>query len=53
MLRQRHEIEVGCALTEAFTALVVVVAKGRWDGTALVSGTALPPPGCRYERPAA
>ena len=50
MLKQRHEIEVGCALTEAFTALVDVVAKGRWSGTALVSGTTLPPAGCRYEQ---
>lgn len=49
MLKQRHEIEVGCALTDAFTALVDVVAKGRWGGSALVLGTALPNPGRCYE----
>ena len=49
MLKQRHEIEVGCALTDAFTALVDVVAKGRWGGSALVIGTTLPNPGRCYE----
>ena len=49
MLKQRHEIEVGCALTDAFTALVDVVAKGRWGGSAPVLDTALPTPGRRYE----
>jgi hypothetical protein len=50
VLKQRHEIEVGCALTDAFGALVDVVAKGRWGGSALVTGTMVPPPGCRYEQ---
>jgi hypothetical protein len=49
VLKQRHEIEVGCALTDAFTALVDVVAKGRWGGSALVLGTTLPNPGRCYE----
>ena len=49
MLKQRHEIEVGCALTDAFAALVDVVAKGRWGGSALVLGTTFPNPGRRYE----
>ena len=49
MLKQRHEIEVCCALTDAFTALVDVVAKGRWGGSALVLGTTLPNPGRCYE----
>ena len=49
MLKQRHEIEVGCALTDAFTALVDVVAKGRWGGSALVLGTTLPNPGRCYQ----
>lgn len=49
MLKQRHEIDVGCALTDAFTALVDVVAKGRWGGSALLLDTALPTPGRRYE----
>ncbi len=50
MLRQRHETRLKCALTEAFAALVDVVAKGRWGGSALVLGTAVPHPGCRYEQ---
>ena len=50
MLKQRHETQLGCALTEAFAALIDVVAKGRWGGSALVLGTALPHPGCRYEQ---
>ena len=45
MLKQRHEIEVGCALTEAFAALVDVVAKGRWGGSALLLDTTLPTAG--------
>lgn len=50
MPRQRHEKRIGCALTSAFAALVDVVAKGRWGGNALVEGSALPQPGCRYEQ---
>jgi len=50
VLKQRHETQLGCALTEAFAALIDVVAKGRWGGSALVLGTALPHPGCRYEQ---
>jgi len=49
VLKQRHEIEVGCALTDAFTALVDVVAKGRWGSSALMLGTTLPNPGRCYE----
>ena len=48
MQKQRHEIEVGCALTEAFAALVAVVAKGRWGGAAILLGTAQPQPGVHY-----
>lgn len=50
MRRQRHEIEVGCALTEAFTALLEVVARGRWGDSALIFGTALPHAGRQYEQ---
>ena len=49
MLKQRHEIEVGCALTDAFTALVDVASKGRWGGSSLVLDTTIPTPGRRYE----
>jgi hypothetical protein len=48
MLKQRHEKQLGCALTDAFTALVEVAAKGRWGGDALVVGTALPHAGRQY-----
>jgi hypothetical protein len=48
VLKQRHEKQLGCALTDAFTALVDVVAKGRWGGSALVLGTTLPTPGRQY-----
>lgn len=48
MRKQRHETLIGCALTEAFVALVAVVAKGRWAGAALALDAALPEPGCRY-----
>lgn len=50
MLKQRHETQLACALTDAFAALVDVAAKGRWGGTALMLGTTLPQPGCRYEQ---
>jgi len=47
--KQHHETLLGCALTDAFTALVAVVAKGRWGGAALdiVTG-GLPGAGCQY-----
>lgn len=48
MLKQRHEVQLACAMTDAFAALVDVVAKGRWGGAALVLGTAQPHPGCQY-----
>lgn len=48
MLKQRHEVEVACALTDAFTALLAVVARGRWAGTALELGATQPQPGCQY-----
>lgn len=49
MQKQRHEIELGCALTAAFAALVAVVAKGRWSaGIALEA--AQPHTGCRYSQ---
>jgi hypothetical protein len=50
VLKQRHETQVACALTDAFAALVDVAAKGRWDKSALVLGTVLPQPGRQYEQ---
>jgi hypothetical protein len=46
--KQHHETLLGCALTEAFTALVAVVGKGRWAGTPLDADSALPAAGCLY-----
>jgi hypothetical protein len=46
--KQHHEKRLGCALTAAFAALVDVVGKGRWRGSALEQGSAVPEPGCQY-----
>ena len=48
MLRQRHEKQLACPITEVFAALVDVMAKGRWGGSAVVVGTAPPRSGCQY-----
>ena len=50
MLKQRHEKQLACPMTEAFAALVEVVSKGRWAGTELVDLSAAPRPGHRYEQ---
>ena len=50
MLKQRHETQVACALTEAFAALIDVAGKGRWGDSALALGAQPPQPGCRYEQ---
>ena len=50
MQKQRHEVELRCALTAAFAALVAVVAKGRWGGAGLAQDAAPPQPGCRYSQ---
>ncbi len=52
MQKQRHEIELRCALTAAFAALVAVVAKGRWGNAGIVLDGAQPQPqpGCRYSQ---
>jgi hypothetical protein len=48
LLKQRHEIELACALTEAFAALIAVAARGRWGGQLILLGIAQPHPGCEY-----
>jgi hypothetical protein len=49
--KQRHEVELHCALTAAFAALVAVVAKGRWGGAGLgLDGAPQPQPGCHYSQ---
>lgn len=50
MLKQRHETQLSCALTDAFAAVVDVAAQGRWGGSALVPGNVLPQPGRQYEQ---
>jgi hypothetical protein len=47
--KQRHEKQLGCALTDAFTALVEVVGRGRWGANAAILGAALPHAGRQYE----
>ena len=48
MLKQRHEIELACALTDAFAALVDVVGKGRWGRSGMALDWVVPQPGCQY-----
>jgi hypothetical protein len=50
VLKQRHETQLGCALTDAFAALVAVAAKGRWGNSVLEPGTTVPQPGRQYEQ---
>jgi len=46
--KQRHEAQLACTLTDAFAALVDVVGKGRWSGSAIEAGPFLPQQGCQY-----
>jgi hypothetical protein len=48
VLKQRHETELECPMTEAFAALVDVIGKGRWSGATPIDGVAQPRPGCQY-----
>jgi len=50
VLKQRHEKQLACPMTEAFAALVEVIGRGRWGGAALVDAATPPKPGCRYEQ---
>ena len=50
MLKQRHERQLACPMTEAFAALVMVVSKGRWAGAVAIDAASPPKPGCRYEQ---
>ena len=47
MLKQRHEAQFACPMTHVFSALVDVVAKGRWGGT-LLAPNMLPKTGSDY-----
>ena len=46
-MRQRHEAQFACSLTQVFSALVEIVAIGRWGGPMLGS-SALPKAGSAY-----
>jgi len=46
--KQRHEKQLACALTDAFTALVDVAGKGRWGGNTALYGAGLPQAGRAY-----
>jgi hypothetical protein len=48
MLRQRYELRMGCTLSHAFSALLDVVARGRWGAAAIVLGTTQPRVGMTY-----
>lgn len=48
MLRQRYELRMGCTLAHAFSALLDVVARGRWGSAAIVLGTIQPRVGMTY-----
>jgi hypothetical protein len=50
VLKQRHERQLACPMTEAFAALVEVVGYGRWGGSLLVGVAAPLRPGSRYEQ---
>lgn len=50
MPRQQHEARSERPIAEAFTALVVAVARGRWDGQAVLGPPDRPPQGMRYVR---
>lgn len=48
MRRQRHEARFDVPLTQVFSALIDVVARGRWGGSAIVAGSVQPRSGCEY-----
>jgi hypothetical protein len=45
---QRHEAHFELPLTTVFSAMIDVVARGRWGGGAIVPGTPQPRAGCQY-----
>ena len=48
MRRQRHEARFDVPLAQVFTAMIDVVARGRWGGSAIVAGSVQPRAGCQY-----
>ena len=48
MPRQRHETRLEAPITSVFSALIDVVARGRWGATRIVLDAPQPRPGCEY-----
>jgi len=48
MPRQRHETRLDAPITSVFSALVDVVARGRWGAARIVLDAPQPRPGCEY-----
>lgn len=48
MRKQRHEARFDLPLTQVFTAMLDVVARGRWGAAVIVVGTVQPRAGCQY-----
>jgi len=48
MPRQRHETRLEAPITSVFSALIDVVARGRWGAARIVLDAPQPRPGCEY-----
>jgi len=48
MQRQRHETRLDAPITSVFSALIDVVARGRWGAARIVLDAPQPRPGCEY-----
>ena len=48
MPRQRHETRLEAPITSVFSALIDVVARGRWGAPRIVLDAPQPRPGCEY-----
>jgi hypothetical protein len=48
MPRQRHETRLEAPITSVFSALIDVVARGRWGTSRIVLDAPQPRPGCEY-----
>lgn len=48
MLKQRHERQLQCPMTQAFAALIEVIGKGRWGDAAPIDAGTPPRAGCQY-----
>jgi hypothetical protein len=48
MPRQRHETRLEAPITNVFSALIDVVARGRWGAPRIVLDAPQPRPGCEY-----